>query len=112
MMSAPEKNQLNLVLTGHWYDETTAGRKRVEYRSMLNARGKPSRWYGEIWLKRHQIKHVRFSRGYTPTTQLFSVVKIDIGPCHLPGWLGDYYRIHFTEQTDSSAPSAPSVVKS
>lgn len=88
---------LKLVLTHHWYDETAAGRKRVEYRTMTEADGKPSRWYGQIWLKRHEIKRVRFARGYTPTTQVFDVLKIDIGPCHIPGWSGDFYRIHFTE---------------
>jgi hypothetical protein len=90
---------LKLFLTHHWFDETRAGRKRVEYRSMTEENGKPSRWYGQLWVKRHQITHVRFSRGYTPTTLLFKVVKIDIGPCPIPGWEGDYYRIHFTETT-------------
>lgn len=87
---------LKLVLTHHWYDETVSGRKRVEYRSMTEADGKPSRWYSQIWTKRHEIKRVRFSRGYTPTMQVFDVVKIDIGPCHIPGWNGDFYRIHFS----------------
>jgi hypothetical protein len=88
---------LNLVLTNHWYDETAAGRKRVEYRSMTGPDGKPTRWYGQIWTKRHEFARVRFSRGYTPTTQLFDIVKIDIGPCHIPGWSGDFYRVHFIE---------------
>ena len=61
---------LHLVLTRHWYDDTAAGRKRVEYRSMKNpANGKPSVWYARIWLKRYWIKTVRFSRAYTSTTQ-------------------------------------------
>lgn len=88
---------LNLVLRNNWYDEAKAGRKRVEYRSMTDLLGKPSKWYGQIWLKRHQITRVRFHRGYTATTLLFNVVKIDIGPCPYAGWSGDYYRVHFTE---------------
>lgn len=93
---------IKLVLTNHWYDETASGRKRVEYRTMTEPDGKPSRWYAQIWLKRHQIKKVRFARGYTPTTQVFDVLKIDIGPCHIPGWHGDYYRIHFTEPNSTT----------
>ncbi len=89
---------LHLVLTHHWYDETASGRKRVEYRSLLDPETrKPSIWYGRIWLKRHMIDRVRFARGYTPTTQTFAVTKIDIGPCPIPGWSGDFYRIHFTD---------------
>jgi hypothetical protein len=87
---------LKLNLTFHWYDETAAGRKRVEYRATTKEDGKPSRWYGEIWLKRNEITAVRFARGFTPTTITFAVVKIDIGPCPIPGWEGDFYRIHFT----------------
>lgn len=96
-MSKPRK-KINLVLTNHWYDETAAGRKRVEYRSMINPEdGSPSRWLGELWHHRHTLEQVQFSRGYTPTTQTFDIVKIDVGPCPIPGWTGDYYRIHFKE---------------
>lgn len=98
-------NTINLVLTNHWYDETAHGRKRVEYRAMTQTIAKgpkigqvvPSKWLHQLWHRRHQIKRVRFSRGYTSTTQTFAVVKIDIGPCPIPGWSGDYYRIHFTD---------------
>ena len=89
------REQINLVLTGHWYDETAAGRKRVEYRMMKTEDGAPSRWLGELWHRKDTLKRVRFSRGYTPTTQTFDIVKIDIGPCPIPGWPGEYYRIHF-----------------
>ena len=64
---------------------------------MTRPDGTASRWYGQIWTKRHQITRVRFSRGYTPTSQLFAVLKIDIGPCPIPGWVGDFYRVHYTE---------------
>lgn len=57
----------------------------------------PTKWMHQIWQRRHGIKKVRFSRAYTATTQTFAVVKIDIGPCPIPGWTGDFYRIHFTE---------------
>jgi hypothetical protein len=94
---------LHLVLTRHWYDETAAGRKRVEYRSTTEPfGGKPSIWYARLWLKRHTFKFVRFSRAYTSTTQTYAVVKIDIGTCPIPGWSGDFYRIHFTD-----LPTAP-----
>lgn len=98
-MSDPKPICLKLVLTNHWYDETVAGRKRVEYRSMTTPEGKPSIWYGRLWCKRHQIKQARFHRGMTPTVQTFNVIKIDIGPCNIPGWEGDFYRIHFCDIT-------------
>lgn len=83
--------QLHLVLTHHWYDETAAGHKRIEYRCM-----KP-RWMRLIYERRDMIKRVRFSRGYTRTTQTFAVDKIDLGPCPIPGWSGQYFRIHFSD---------------
>ncbi len=89
------REQINLVLTNHWYDETAAGRKRVEYRVMTGGGGGPSQYLGQLWHQRHTLKRVRFSRGYTPTTQTFDIVKIDVGPCPIPGWSGEYYRIHF-----------------
>lgn len=95
---------LNLPLTYHWYDETLHGRKRVEYRSQITVdpktgKVKPSQNVARIWNRRHKIKTVRFSRGYTATTMGFNVVKIDKGPCPLKdfGTHGEeYIRIHFT----------------
>ncbi len=85
---------LHLVLTHHWYDETTKAvdPKRIEYRAMS------PRWMVLIYERRHLIQFVRFARGYTKTTQTFAVSLIDIGPCPIPGWDGDYIRIHFTEK--------------
>jgi hypothetical protein len=96
---------LHLVLTRHWYDETAAGRKRVEYRALttplkdgpLKGEHIPSKWLEAIWLKQDTIAFVRFARAYTSTMMTFAVVKIDIGPCPIPGWSGDFYRIHFTD---------------
>ena len=84
-------NQLHLVLTHHWYDETAAGRKRIEYRRMT------THWMILIYERRDTIKRVQFSRGYTRTTQTFAVDKIDLGPCPIPGWDGQYFRIHFSD---------------
>lgn len=89
------RKKINLVLTHHWYDETAAGRKRVEYRAMVTEDGSPSVWFARLWQQRHHLKQVTFSRGYTPTTQTFDIVKIDIGPCPNPAWPLEYYRIHF-----------------
>jgi hypothetical protein len=82
---------LHLVLTEHWYDETAAGRKSVEYRRIDSPK-----WKKEIWERREQITHVRFQRGFkkNPPKMLFEVEKIDIGPCPIDGWDGDYFRIH------------------
>jgi hypothetical protein len=102
-MSKPRK-KLNLVLTHHWYDETAAGRKRVEYRVTNNEWGAPSVWSERLWKQRHNLQQVTFSRGYTSTTQTFDIVKIDIGPCPIPGWPGLYFRIHFK---DTGIPDGP-----
>jgi hypothetical protein len=73
------KTVLRLVLTHHWFEETAFGRKKIEYRQ-----GNPE-----------TLKTVIFSRGYCYHTLERQVVKIDIGPCPIPGWTGDFYRIHF-----------------
>ncbi len=101
---------LHLVLTHHWYDETASGRKRVEYRAMksiithglFKGARRDSIWLNMIWNKRDQIKHVCFSRGYTSTRQTFAVTKIDIGPCPIPTWTGQYFRIHFEDIQNNS----------
>jgi hypothetical protein len=80
---------LNLVLTHHWYDETEAGRKLVEYRKMI------PRWTTQIWKRRNQIREVRFLRGFSSRSLTRKVLKIDIGPCPIEGWTDTYYRIHF-----------------
>lgn len=91
---------LHLVLNRHWYDETAAGQKRIEYRALIatdeeTGETRPSRWIKEIWEQRDAITHVRFARAYTKTMQTFSVTKIDRGPCPIPGWGAEYIRIHF-----------------
>ena len=88
---------LHPVLSFHWYDATVDGDKRIEYRSMTNPSGFRSKWRNQIWDKREEITHVRFSRGYTSTTCTYEVVKIDIGDCPIDGWDDQYYRVHFKE---------------
>ena len=78
---------LSLVLTSHWYNEVESRRKNIEYREI-----KPY-WTKRIWGRRDEIKHVRFSRGYSNISLLREVVKIDIGTCPYDGWDGDYYRL-------------------
>ena len=93
---------LHLVLTHHWFDETEAGRKRVEYRVMS------PRWMDQIWERRNRIAAVRFARGYTSRTITRPVERIDIGPCPIPGWGGDFIRIHFhpNAEGETRRPSA------
>jgi len=88
---------LHLILTKRWYDETTSGNKRIEYRAMTKVCGLPSKWKSAIWNQREDIKTVTFHRAYTSVVSVYRVAKIDIGPCPIPGWIGDYYRIHFTD---------------
>lgn len=84
---------LHLVLTRHWYDETTKATnpKRTEYREIT------PRWMKLIYERREQLKRIRFARAYTTTTAMFAITSIDIGPCLIPGHTGERIRIHFTE---------------
>jgi len=84
---------LSLVLTFQWYAATKTGGKRIEYRAMS------AWWKPRIWELRSEITHVRFYRGMTKETLEFLVDKIDIGPCPIPKWKGQYYRIHFSQNT-------------
>ena len=98
---------INLVLTHHWFDETKSGRKRVEYRSQQTYNWKtyqfgPSVWVFRLWNKRHMLKTVSFTRGYTPTKIRFRITKIDKGPCPIKGFGSEneeFIRIHFTDET-------------
>lgn len=80
---------LDLVLTFHWYDLTKSGVKTIEYREMKDI------WTKRIWNKREELTHVKFRRGYTTRGLTRRIEKIDIGPCPIEGWEGDFYRIHF-----------------
>jgi hypothetical protein len=82
---------IHLVLTHEWFDKTASGEKRVEYRAMT------PRWMKRIYNRRDVLCLVTFARGYTKTTRTYSIRDIDIGPCPIPGWAGDYIRIHFTD---------------
>lgn len=88
-LAAPCDLTLTLTLTHEWYDETVSGRKRVEYRDMS------PHWRRLIWERRHRIARVRFFRAMSKESALFSVAEIDVGPCSLGGWSGEYYRIAF-----------------
>lgn len=87
-MSDP--STLILPLTHHWFDQTESGAKTTEYRRII------PRWTRQIWERRFSIQTVVFSRGYSSRRITRKVSHIDIGPCPIPGWDGDYYRIHFT----------------
>ena len=80
---------LYLVLTYHWFDEIVAGRKDVEYRGVCE------HWKRRIWFQRDTIRHVCFSRGYSPRKITRPVLLIDQGACPYDGFNGPYYRIHF-----------------
>jgi len=82
---------IHLVLTNHWFDETTSGRKRIEYRVMT------ARWMKLIHARRDTLCFVTFSRAYTKTTATYSIRHIDLGTCPIPGWIGLFIRIHFTD---------------
>lgn len=83
-------NAIHLFLTYKWFDLTARGSKTTEYRDRIL-------YHRPIWLRRHELTHVIFHRGYTSTTITVAITGIDIGPCPIPGWRGDYIRIHFNQ---------------
>tara|TARA_R110000803_G_scaffold107380_1_gene175519 strand:- start:894 stop:1151 length:258 start_codon:yes stop_codon:yes gene_type:complete len=80
---------INLIQTFNWYETTVTGRKRIEYRHVT------THWKKRIWDERKNLTHVKFGRGYTKANETFKILKIDKGPCPIPGWKDTYYRIHF-----------------
>ena len=87
---------LSLVLTHYWYEETESGRKSIEYRAMSD------HWKRLIWDRKETLHSVRFSRGYSKKILTRAITTIDVGPCPIEGWEGDYYRIHFENAEESS----------
>jgi hypothetical protein len=94
---------LHLVLTAHWYDEHASGRKDVEYRAMS------PHWTRLILARRKELTHVRYSRGYSSTTMIRKIERIDIGTCPLEGGDGMYYRIHHPKLWYQQAAEEPPV---
>jgi len=78
---------LHLFLTAHWFDLTEQDKKPVEYRRMGTRMEKQilSAKPGDL---------VAYHRGYTSNVCVRRITKIDIGPCPIEGWYGDFYRIH------------------
>lgn len=81
---------IHLVLKSIWFAETASGKKTIEYRAMTDL------WKKRLWDKRAKLTTVVFHRGYTSRTLTRKITLIDVGPCPIPGWDGDYYRIHFS----------------
>ena len=79
---------LHLVLSFKWFDKTFSGHKWVEYREV-----KPH-WNRLIWNRREELTHVRFARGYSSQALTLPLLHIDVGPCPIQGWDGDFYRLH------------------
>ncbi len=85
----------HFVLRRHWYEEMQRGRKDIEYRSVTP--------YWTARLTGRTITHAIFSCGYTKLTRFVRpVIKIDIGPCPYPGWVGEFYRIHLAPMQENS----------
>ncbi len=84
--------KLHLFLSGHWFDLTASDRKPVEYRRMGTRLEK-----GILAAKPGDL--VVYHRGYTSNTCTRRITKIDISPCPIEGWAGDFYRIH-SEKVD------------
>lgn len=77
---------VHFILKSVWFEQTKDGTKNVEYRPVT------PRWTA-ILSKNPNV--AIFSRGYTKIGRVVRVIeKIDVGPCPIPHWSGDYYRIH------------------
>ncbi|NER78967.1 MAG: hypothetical protein F6K42_05190 [Leptolyngbya sp. SIO1D8] len=84
---------LHLVVSYQWFDEIFAGRKWIEYRAIT------PHWQRLIWQRREQLSHVKVSRGYTPNSLTFPLLHVSIGPCPIPGWEGNFYRLHLGQSS-------------
>lgn len=76
---------LFLTLTHEWFDKMLLGQKDIEYREAT------AFWRKRIWLRKNEITHVTFSRGYTKTRMTRQVLSIDLGTCPYPDFNAPYY---------------------
>lgn len=77
---------VHFILKSVWFEQIKDGTKSVEYRAVT------PRWTA-ILSKKPNV--AVFSRGYTRLGRVVRVIeKIDVGPCPIPHWSGNYYRIH------------------
>lgn len=80
---------VHFILKSVWFEQIKNGTKNVEYRAVT------PRWTA-ILSKKPNV--AIFSRGYTNRGRVVRVIeKIDVGPCPIPHWSGDYYRIHLRQ---------------
>ena len=87
------KPDLVLPLKRQWFAKIWNGEKNVGYREV-----KPY-WTRRIgaWVGDGKPHFILFQIGYAKAgaSLLVQTAGVDIGPCPLPGWRGDYYRIKF-----------------
>lgn len=84
---------VHFVLKSVWFHQIGTGEKNVEYRAIT------PRWK-TILDKNPNV--ACFSRGYNRRNRIFRAIeKIDIGPCPIPGWTGDYFRIHLIPEANT-----------
>lgn len=84
---------LDLVLTFHWFDMIAGGKKKYEYREATpywDRRFIKSGCRGYICVIKH-YDFVRFHRGYSNDTMLFSIKNIDL---IYDGTIPDLYLHH------------------
>ena len=91
LCKGPREKTLKLVLTHDWYDATARGGKVTEYREIT------ANWTARIWEAREALSHVTFYRAYASDRPSLTrrILTIDRGPCPIPGWDHEYYRITF-----------------
>ena len=86
VVQATPVRAVHFILKSVWFEQIRDGSKNVEYRPVT------PRWKA-ILSKNPNV--AIFSLGYTSCGRICRVIeKIDVGPCPIPHWHGDYFRIH------------------
>jgi len=81
-----------LSLKRKWFAKIWNGEKTIEYRRVTPKYRKLATWIGEA---RGVFMMFYIGMMKTGPRMLVQVSKIDVGPCPLEGFDGEYYRIHF-----------------
>lgn len=109
-MTAKVNKILDLVLKQKWYDMIDAGIKREEYREDSSYWRRrlliPQALSSTIQPGYKSYTHVRFHRGYTSTTMLWSIKSIRFG-IGRPDWGAPPHSVHIIELGSRTADGRP-----
>ena len=101
---------LDLVLKHRWYDMIDAGLKREEYREDSAYWRRrllvPQALSSTITPGYRSYTHIRFHRGYTSTTMLWSIQSMHFGTGR-PDWGAPPHRVHIIKLGTKCAEGRP-----